>query len=550
MIQSGASAQREPAVDILPGSSIETGLFRFLCGLLIGLCAVVSAVDGLFFQWNGIRLSRALALVGGYDLYTPADSGVIAGLIYGPVGYFFYTPAVVWGSPVPAIITGCLISVLITLGPAALLLSDHRIIGEARPWVMTVFTVLVLHFYASSATPGVWMVHTDASAIGLTCLALYFTLQHPAGRPFSWNLVAVGLSASLAVWAKQTTAPILIIPFAYLLLRRCRGGALWVLTLTLAFAGLFAAVFSALYGFDDLRLTVLEVPSRHPRFPGVLVSDWRVITDFMEMLYLLGVVIVGSSIIAKRSVQETKSAVGARILARCSAFVPDWTAWPLVCATGLALLPMSMLGRMKSGGTANNFGLTDYFLALGIALLFLRLAARSEFRQGTARRALQVSLLLLLVVMGVRTTASLLLTGREIVAQWPAPDWLAYDYIRKQPGTTYFPWQPLAHLLGEGRYFHTAWGVMERDLAGFLVSEEHFREHLPENLQRLAAQPGNSLFNAVQSRQWDHYPLPRLPEFRCRLVEPLLPGWMVLEKGPQDCRLLAEPSATGPAPAQ
>lgn len=158
---------------------IETRLFRWICALFIAACVVVRTVDGLFYNWNAIRFSRALAFVEGYDLYTPPGSGVISGVIYGPVGYFLYAPAAVWGSPVPAIITACLISVLVTLGPVALVLWDRRNAGGARPWVLAVFTVLVLHFYASGATPGVWMVHTDAGALGLTCLALYFTLRHP-----------------------------------------------------------------------------------------------------------------------------------------------------------------------------------------------------------------------------------------------------------------------------------------------------------------------------------------------------------------------------------
>lgn len=286
----------------------------------------------------------------------------------------------------------------------------------------------------------------------------------------------------------------------------------------------------------DLWLSVFEVPSRHPRYLGAPLQEWRLITDFMEMLYLLGVAIVGSIAIGKRPAPEPGSPLSASFLARWNAFVPDWTAWPLACATGLALLPMSLLGRMKAGGTANNFGITDYFLALGIALLVLRLAARGEFRQGAARRALEAALLLLLTVMGVRTVANLLLTSREFARRWPPAIQAAFDYAQKHPGTTYFPWHPLASLMGEGRYFHTAWGVMERESAGFPVSDAHFRDALPENLQRVATTDNTPLFGAIRSRQWDDYLLRRLPELRCRVIVPELPGWAVLEQGPENCR--------------
>ncbi len=519
---------------------IESSLFRWLCRLLIAACVVVRAVDGLFSHWNAIRFSRALALVLGYDLYTPPDSGVISGVIYGPVGYFLYAPAALWKSPLPAIATACLVSALVTLGPAAWMLSERRNTGGAKPWILPVFTVLVLHFYASGATVGVWMVHTDAGALGLTCLALIFTLRHPVERGFSWNIAAAALCAALAVWAKQTSAPILVLPCAYLLWRGCRAGAVWVLTLTIGSAALLGAVFAGFYGFDDLLLSVFQVPSRHQRYPGAPLREWRLITDFMEMLYLFGAALAASVACVRPTSAATDLSRSASLLERwtrrAGALVPDWTAWPLVFATGLAMLPMSLLGRMKSGGTANNFGITDYFLSLGIALLILRLAARDEFRQGAARRGLEASLLLLLAVMGARTAANLLLTCHGIAGQWPPPIQVAYDYARKHPGTTYFPWHPLATLMAEGRYVHTAWGVMERESAGFPVSDAHFRDSLPVNLRRIATSDDTSLFSVMQSRQWDDYLLRRLPELRCPVNLPELPGWAVLEQGAENCR--------------
>jgi hypothetical protein len=141
-----------------------------------------------------------------------------------------------------------------------------------------------------------------------------------------------------------------------------------------------------------------------------------------------------------------------------------------------------------------------------------------------------------LTVMGGRTTANLLLTGREIARQWPPPIQAAYDYVREHPGTTYFPWHPLAHLQGESRYFHTGWGVMERESAGFLVSDRHFRDGVPKNLQRVATTRDISLFGASRPREWDDYLRQKFPELRCQVMAPELQGWTVLEKGSENCR--------------
>ena len=522
---------------------IESRSFRWGCGLLIAACLVVRALDGVYYFWNDVRFSRAYALAHGYDLYTPPDSGVIPGIIYGPVGFFLYAPAALWPAPAAALLSACLVSALATLGPAGLVLADRRIAGEPGPWVLPIFTVVLLHFYWSAATVGVWMVHTDAAALGLSCLALYWTLRHPPEKTLSWQLFAAAATASLAVWAKQTTAPILLIPCAYFLLRRARRSAAWVLLLSAAFAAVLGAIFSALYGFRDLWLAMFEVPSGRARYPGIVLHEGGRITDFMEMMYLLAIVVVCSIVSGKR----LQPAAGAcsrsrpRFLAALFSRISDWTAWPLFLGAGLALLPMSLLGRMKAGGAANNFGLADYFLSLGIALLFLRLSSRPELQQSDSRRALQAAVVLLLAVMGLRTVADLTAKLHPIALHWPPSAQIAYSYARKNPGSTYFPWHPLASLMAEGRYYHTSWGVMEREAGGYPVSEAHFRAHLPENLQRIAAIDDAPLVSAIKSADWGHYLLRRLPELRCEARAPGLPGWAVLERGPEHCQAPGTP---------
>lgn len=517
-----------------PKSLIETLWFRAACVASIAACVTFRVVEGLGVPWNGIRFARAYALAHGFDLYTPADSGVIAGLIYGPVGYFLYAPAALWSSPLPAIGTACLISALATLGPAAMVLRDRRQGPGQNPWVLPLFTVLVLHFYAANAMAGVWTVHTDAAGLGLVCVSLYWTLRHPLERSFSWSLAAAAVCAALAVWAKQTTAPILVVPGLYLFFAGGRRAGASVFALNGVLTGLLGALFGAWYGFGDLWLTVFEVPSGHARFVGAPLLEWPLITEFMEILYLLGVVLAGSIALgADRPAEASRSQPS--FLSRLRSLVPDPSGSTLFCAMGLALLPMAVLGRMKLSGQANNFGLTDYFLAIGIALLFLRLAGRHEFLQGAGRRALEASLVFLLAVLGFRTAASLVVSIDALAARRPPPIQAAFEYAAVHPGTTYFPWHPLANLMAEGRYHHTAWGVFERESAGFPVSGDHLRSELPANLQRIAIIGEDPLVDAVRSRSWDHFVLRWLPEFRCLVDDPELPGWTVLVRGPETC---------------
>ena len=68
-----------------------------VCGLLALGCVREAGLDGLDWGWtsfwNDVRLSRAYAAVGGADLYGSEDEGVLAGHLYGPVGFFLYAPA-------------------------------------------------------------------------------------------------------------------------------------------------------------------------------------------------------------------------------------------------------------------------------------------------------------------------------------------------------------------------------------------------------------------------------------------------------------------------
>ena len=260
--------------------------FRWGCLVLVGLCVVTRAFEALFYVWNDVRFARAYALAHGMDPYGSLDAGVISGIIYGPVGFFLYAPAALWSTPTPALFTAALISSAATLGPAALVIRRGAAAAGRPSWTLPLFTLTALHFHAAAAMAGVWMIHTDAAALGLSCLALYAVLHHPVEKPFSPHLVAAAAAASLAVWAKQTVAPILLIPALYLLARRSRRGAAWVLGLAAAFSSILAIIFSALYGAENLWRTIVTIPSRHARYPGILLHDGARVTEMVEMLCL------------------------------------------------------------------------------------------------------------------------------------------------------------------------------------------------------------------------------------------------------------------------
>ena len=420
---------------------IDSRPVRWSCFLLVGLCVVTRALDGLFYLWSDVRFSRAYALAHGMDPYASLDSGFISGIIYGPVGFLLYAPAAVWSTPAPALLTAGLISSAATLVPAALVIRHSAAAAGKASWALPLFTLTALHFYAAEATVGVWMIHTDAAALGLSCLALYAVLRHPMERSFSGYLAVSAALVSLAVWSKQTVAPILLIPALYLVLQGARRGAAWFLGPAVGFSSILTIVFSTLYGAEDLWRAMVTIPSHHARFPGALLHDAERMTDLIEMICLP---LVGwacllvlenrdrqSGTPARRAWPEHASKLGKRIR--------DGTGWPLFVGTGLLMLPMALLGRMKAGGTANNYGLVDYFLSLGLVMLFLALAARPTLNAKQPRRVLGNVVAIMLICLGAR--AGIDLSGRlfGVAARWPPPSATAYDAAIDDPGTIYFP---------------------------------------------------------------------------------------------------------------
>ncbi len=377
--------------------------FRWGCLLLVALCVVTRAFEALFYVWNDVRFSRAYALAHGMDLYGSSDSGVISGIIYGPVGFLLYAPAALWSTPTPALFTAALISSAATLGPAALVIRHGAAVAGKPSWALPLFTLTALHFHAAAAMAGVWMIHTDAAALGLSCLALYAMLRHPLGKPFSAYLVAAAAAASLAVWAKQTVAPILLIPALYLLLRGTRRGAACVLGLGIAFSSILGTVFSALYGAEDLWRAMITIPSQHARYPGILLHDGARVTEMVEMLCLPLVGLACLMVLEGRdpSTSDPSGSSWPERALKWGEAMRNGHGWPLFAGAALLMLPMACLGRIKAGGSANNYGLVDYFLSLGLVMLFLTVAARPSLAGKRPRRALEGAMAVLLVWLAI-----------------------------------------------------------------------------------------------------------------------------------------------------
>ena len=105
------------------------------------------------------------------------------------------------------------------------------------------------------------------------------------------------------------------------------------------------------------------------------------------------------------------------------------------------------------------------------------------------------------------------------------PDWnknqVAFDRLRRGVEGIYVPDHPLAHVMAEGRLYHFARAIYDREvLAGFPVNDQQFYRYVPDSLSMLcAAHPFDAKANWLRERRLADSPeettLERTEVFRC-----------------------------------
>src|SRR5262245_12526043 len=117
----------------------------FLMFLILIVCNLSAAPRS---TWNDARLASVAAWVHGYPFYTPENSGILTSNYYPPLGTLAFLPAALINHPVPAIIVGSLLMLLMNLSTAigALMLWSHgqRVSRELLPLGAALFFGLLI----------------------------------------------------------------------------------------------------------------------------------------------------------------------------------------------------------------------------------------------------------------------------------------------------------------------------------------------------------------------------------------------------------------------
>jgi hypothetical protein len=492
-------------------------------GFLIAATLLVEHLtSSLNSPWPAARLTPLFALRYGYRLYYGPDQGPILDTIYTPLSALLYFPALIFSTPVPAVLAGTVLACCYSFAPVLYII--RRTISPAT-LVRAAPAFLAFFLLACTLDPlntSMFSIHADAPALGLGAAAIASLLYTKGER----SLMGSSVLVVMAINAKQVVAPLPAVLCLYVLLTRGFRPMLRYFAYLAAGLAAFALLWAVWFGWREFTFNTLVEPGLHPfRLPNcqsctpatltqdklkILIKLARINSRvFLEEMFWIPVGYALLAALAYRA--ETRRSIRM------------WLAdnpWALWCAAGIAQVSTGLLGRAKVGGFANAYSYSFYFLLLGLVSLALSVGCAPDLAH-VARRGVKAAGLALLVVLMLARLPQYFGAARAVRSLQNNPVEASYLYILSHPAHVYFPWFVLSELLAEKRLYHFEYGVVDRELAGYPPTREHWSAYIPQALEQVAFWP-------IQDMQALDY----LPEFRTRVGVPQLPGWIVWERAP------------------
>lgn len=462
------------------------------------------------YDLNGAKLAPTFGMLkryGGYPLYPDPQTGVMTGWIYGPVPALLMLP-VAWiaRSPTTAIVFGSSLNFLYAMIPAAWLHvritkptgNSTRVLGAK--WIAALAFAAFVWMVCVHQTllRAVVMIGPDGATLGLLACSLALVMRRPkTGWRASAAIASSAGCAVLACWCKQSILPALVVVPVYLMLSEG-----WLEAVTYAIGLLISGVVSAVvfvvsFGPANMWFHMVTLPARHGwRGESTTSHVWLLgqailllLNDVAPTLAVLGfALLIGHVVLPARPTP-------APMLERWKQWlrVNPWTLLPM---TAVALLPASLLGYLKVGGFLDNFALTHFFLMAAATVYLIELYQRAPASQAQGALVRTIVLATLALFLFWRWPVDFLKRHKaeqmflSLVRVRSNQQEAVYDYAKREPGRAYFPWNTLATLMAEGKYYHFEWGVVDRLEANLPPSRAQSVAHLPEKLELVAFGPG------------------------------------------------------------
>jgi len=472
------------------------------------------------WPFNGTRLAPALGLTRGYGLYYPRNSGPVLETTYGPVTALFYLPTWVTHTPNLAVLLGSAMTAVFCLTPLlflTLMFPRRRSDYPAGLFGFLICGLMVL--YCEPLRYSCINVHADGPALafgGGSCLCLLWRRRSRVA------VISAAVLAAVSPWSKQTALPILAGLVVYLVLvDGWRKLARFLLFYTVA-ALVIASTFFATIGPGLLWFNLVTVQSKVILFSSDLVL--RLFQSGRSMMAHADLIVVGT---AAALLSAFLSGDLRRRKVRTWVKQNDWT---LLLLVGFFEIPIALLARAKTGGDINSFSFVLYYFNAAVGMIAAQVM-RHRFQETSTKRPMFGYQVLALA-------ATILLTAVELPTAFGIPrsvhnladteQQVGYRYLVRHPGSAYFPWLPLSHIMAEGRVYHSAFGIADRELSGNRVSDQHFRSGIPTGANFIAFKhDGIDNIFGCDLRSY-------IPEFTVNGTISELPGWTVLSRPSQN----------------
>ncbi|MDX1978290.1 MAG: hypothetical protein SFT94_11525 [Pseudanabaenaceae cyanobacterium bins.68] len=459
-----------------------------------------------FWNWNAARLAPSFALAKGYQLYYGTNDGAVLNTIYGPISAILFLPVTLLTSFNGAIILAATMGALLTLAPVAYVLlrrPNNRILK------LNLFFGFCLYCLADpSLNYSTFAVHVDSSALGFGALAAIF-LDRDQFHQSSKNLFLSALFAMLSVWSKQVMLPLLIALPLYLGLSKdfksLRRYLIYLSVILVATTGLFSLWF----GYDNLIFSLWTIPTNHGWINGAdsLISKLELGFNTLQEL-----------------ISQSRSLWITGIFLLLIIPTATWRNFSQWCAANpglifflcaIATIPTAIAGRVKIGGDVNAFSFPIYFLLIGCFSMISELIETEKKTRFLSITSLIIIPLVIFTHLPSFTTSKN--TFQEVLGLADNPRQKEYLYLRDRPGSIYFPWNPLAGLMAEGKLYHFSYALYDRTLAGFPLTQAHFDRYLPasyaQNQLKVAADPNDYVITKYLKNFTKQVEVPELPGF-------------------------------------
>jgi hypothetical protein len=476
---------------------------------LLALEAGAGILNAPSFVWNEVRLARSVALLHGFSLYPDRNAtGPVIGTLHTPVSHCLYLAVTGFHGPTYLLLAGSLLSLLLIFVPLGWVLlrasegNRDRLFGATTAFLFCGFLIMQAPGTFHTAS----MIHTDAAALAFATLAcgVFCNPRKPITVPQVW---LAGVGCVLAVGSKQTMAPIVLALALFLAVTAgakllAHFGAAVLVGGTVLLAAILALVPAHAFLFNTVAMA-----THRPLKQGyieVLVMFYRAgKQDALPALFPM-LLLAGCRWIAAERRPDLRDFVRAN----------RWFAFALA---GAALIPGTVMAIVTVGADVNHLGLVLYFLfaAAGLAIEQYLADPDNSFMRGSAWICAALGILVSIGPGAALTLPSRLRGVHRNMSE------AALHYELRHPGRAYFPCNPMASLLSDGKVYHVDYSVYDREIAGYPLTSHQFEAGLPSGFQVVAIPPGEQPQSSALRDMLKRYEQVAYTE---------LPGWTVYRR--------------------